>query len=134
MDRDEYELDKWFGGTKTNMSDITHTKKFHNINDTDSLKFISEISPDILVSFGIGKIRSEMLDLYKGRLVNLHGGNPEEYRGLDSHLWAIYHGDFDNLITKLPIFLRSVRFGSGRVMFKSLVKLLILVPKNDQTP
>ena len=42
-----------------------------------------------------------MLDLYKGRLVNLHGGNPEEYRGLDSHLWAIYHGDFDNLITVL---------------------------------
>ncbi len=37
MDRDEYELDKWFGGTKTNMSDITHTIKFHNINDYETL-------------------------------------------------------------------------------------------------
>ena len=46
--------------------------------------------------------------------------------------------DFDNPITKLPIFSRkcervgSVRVGSGRVIFKSLGKLLILVPKNGQ--
>jgi methionyl-tRNA formyltransferase len=31
----------------------------------------------------------------------LHGGHPEEYRGLDSHLWAIYHEDFNNLVTTL---------------------------------
>ena len=36
-------------------------------------------------------------------MVNLHGGNPEEYRGLDSHLWAIYHNEFINLITVLHL-------------------------------
>jgi hypothetical protein len=33
--------------------------------------------------------------------LNLHGGNPEYYRGLDSHWWAIYHSDWDNIMTTL---------------------------------
>ncbi len=34
-------------------------------------------------------------------MLNLHGGDPENYRGLDSHLWAIYHRDFEALVTTL---------------------------------
>ncbi len=33
--------------------------------------------------------------------MNLHGGDPEEYRGLDTHLWAIYHNDFGGPVTTL---------------------------------
>ena len=33
--------------------------------------------------------------------LNLHGGNPERYRGLDTHLWAIYHNDFHDLVTTI---------------------------------
>ena len=28
-------------------------------------------------------------------------GDPRQYRGLDTHLWAIYHGDFGGLVTCL---------------------------------
>ena len=34
-------------------------------------------------------------------IYNLHGGDPEIYRGLDTHLWAIFHKDFNNLYTTL---------------------------------
>ena len=103
VDRDNYELDRWFGGVKTKISDVALTKNVNNINDYETLKFLSEINPEVLISFGVGKIHSEIINLYGGRLVNLHGGNPEEYRGLDSHLWAIYHNDFINLITVLHL-------------------------------
>ena len=34
-------------------------------------------------------------------MINLHGGDPESYRGLDSHMWAIYHKEFHELITTI---------------------------------
>ena len=44
-----------------------------------------------------------MVSRFKGSIINLHGGDPEKYRGLDSHLWTIYHEDWDRLITCLHI-------------------------------
>ena len=31
----------------------------------------------------------------------MHGGDPQKYRGLDSHLWCLYHKDFNSLVTTL---------------------------------
>ncbi len=54
-------------------------------------------------------------------MLNLHGGNPEHYRGLDTHLWAIYHNDFDNLVSTL----HSVDSGidTGDIIFQSQIRL-----------
>ena len=38
-----------------------------------------------------------MIDLFPDGLLNVHRGIAQEYRGLDSDYWAIYHGDYDNL-------------------------------------
>ena len=53
------------------------------------------------VVFGTGRIGPALIAAYGGRLLNLHGGDPEAYRGLDTHLWAVYHGDFGALVTTL---------------------------------
>jgi hypothetical protein len=59
------------------------------------------IDADLIVSFGTGRIGPAAVAAWAGRLLNLHGGDPEEYRGLDTHLWAVYHGDFDAIVTAL---------------------------------
>ena len=42
-----------------------------------------------------------MISIFENKIFNLHGGDPEKYRGLDSHYWSIYHNDFKSLITTL---------------------------------
>ncbi len=56
---------------------------------------------DLAVSFGTGRIGPALVAEWAGRLLNLHGGDPEDYRGLDTHLWAVYHGDFAGIVTTL---------------------------------
>ena len=59
------------------------------------------ISPDIIIVFGTSRLRKGVIDVLPNAIYNLHGGDPQHYRGLDSHLWAIYHRDFDGLETTL---------------------------------
>jgi methionyl-tRNA formyltransferase len=51
--------------------------------------------------FGTGRISDDVRTSAARACLNLHGGSPEFYRGLDSHLWAMYHDDFDNVVTTL---------------------------------
>ena len=44
-----------------------------------------------------------MINVVPEKIFNLHGGDPQRYRGLDTHLWAIYHKDFGGLVTTLHI-------------------------------
>lgn len=102
-ERNAFEVEYWFGqgSAEPDIGEFTHCARFASLNDPDALKHVNTISPDIALVFGTGRLERGMLDLLPGRIFNLHGGNPEEYRGLDTHLWAIYHGDFDGLVTCL---------------------------------
>ena len=96
-----FERDRWFGGKDAKILDYAETVGVENINDSATLNLINEFSPDLVIVFGTGKILPAIIDLVPGRIVNLHGGDPEYYRGLDTHLWAIYHGELDQLVTCL---------------------------------
>lgn len=72
--------------------------RFHDVND--AAPQIREMNSELAISFGTGRIGPELRSIPKYCL-NLHGGNPEAYRGLDSHLWAIWHEDLENLETTL---------------------------------
>mgnify|MGYP001338633611 CR=1 FL=1 len=93
----EYEKKKWFNNKNIKLEQIIKNNKYRTINNQNIIKRINYIKPDVIISYGIGKIKKEILDKIKVNIFNLHGGNPEEYRGLDSHLWAIYHNDYKNL-------------------------------------
>lgn len=67
------------------------------VNSGPSLAAIRSIGPDFGIVFGTGKIGKEAIALFKDGLINVHRGIAQEYRGLDSDLWAIYHGDYGNL-------------------------------------
>ena len=53
--------------------------------------------------------------------INLHGGNPEYYRGLDCHLWAIYHNDWNNVVTTLHYIDEGI--DTGDIIFQSRVPI-----------
>jgi len=83
------------------ISDLVPAEEVSSISDDKAVEILKSARCDIIIVFGTGKIPKEIISLYPGRIMNLHGGNPEEYRGLDSHLWTIYNNDFENLITTL---------------------------------
>jgi methionyl-tRNA formyltransferase len=71
------------------------------MNGTEGISSLSTWQPDVAIVFGTGRLSSAVIESGPGCFLNLHGGDPEEYRGLDTHLWAIYHSDFGGLVTTL---------------------------------
>ena len=85
----------------------SYKKKFsnlfiQNINSKKTIDKIREYKPDIIIVFGTSILQKRIINFCKKtQLVNLHGGDPQKYRGLDSHLWCLYHKDFKSLVTTL---------------------------------
>jgi methionyl-tRNA formyltransferase len=100
-DRDEFERDCWFQGADRRLDEFVPTTTVDRMNDAEGLKAFADWQPDVAIVFGTGRLSSAVLENAPGCFLNLHGGDPEEYRGLDTHLWAIYHSDFGGLITTL---------------------------------
>lgn len=99
--RDQFELNKWFFGKKTSISDVATVKSFDSLNSSKAVEALSSERADIVITFGTGRLGEGVINLFPGKIFNLHGGDPALYRGLDSHLWAIYHQDFSSLVTTL---------------------------------
>ncbi|MBN1671867.1 MAG: hypothetical protein JXR37_12575 [Kiritimatiellae bacterium] len=99
--RDEYERDVLLAGAAARMDELTRTHTFENVNGPGCLSALEDLKPEVVIVFGTGRLRAAAIEMASVACLNLHGGNPEEYRGLDTHLWAIYHRDFDNLVTTL---------------------------------
>jgi len=100
-ERDIYECNTLFGGKEPHIEDFANCCSYQNINDNAATDRIRSLNPDVVVVFGTGIIKSPLLSMMNQRVINLHGGDPELYRGLDSHLWTIYHKSFDHLTTTL---------------------------------
>lgn len=101
--RDEYELHNLFEGHSSAIKSICKSYEVDSVNDGLSIALLNDINPDLLITFGTRRIGPDIISKFNGRIINLHGGDPESYRGLDSHLWAIYHDDFEALVTTLHI-------------------------------
>ena len=115
-----YEKQLWFKNKKVDFL----TAKAHyydDINDTQCINFIKKLNPNVVIVFGTGIIKKNLLDILPFNSYNLHGGNPEEYRGLDTNLWAIFHGDFKNCQTTLHKI--NKKLDTGKIVFKRKIKL-----------
>lgn len=115
--REIFEKDYFFSGNNVNLRELCEIIEVENINDRETIRFLENSKPNILISFGTRKIGHELINLYKNEIVNLHGGDPEKYRGLDSHLWAIYHNDWSALITTLHIL--NEKLDDGKIIQKN---------------
>lgn len=120
-ERDIYEIEKWFSGKDTKIEDIAKTTKFRSLNSIDAINLINEEETNISIVFGTRKINEHFINSYKGTILNLHGGDPEYYRGLDSHLWAMYHKDFDKITTTLHKL--DEKLDNGEIIFKKNIPI-----------
>ncbi len=95
-ERNAYECQTWFNGV------LPRIKDFAAAEDLTDLSLAADqvraFSPNLVIAFGTRILRGEMLCLHPDTF-NLHGGDPHTYRGSDTHLWAIWHRQFDELKT-----------------------------------
>ena len=97
----EHESQAWFGDAAPTFDQVAEVEEYVSLNDSKAVEAVAATEPDIVLVFGAGLLRPPVLDICPNGCVNLHSGDPENYRGLDCHLWAVYHGDFAALVTSL---------------------------------
>jgi folate-dependent phosphoribosylglycinamide formyltransferase PurN len=59
------------------------------INSIETVEKIKNLSPDLLICYGSSLIKSELLDLFKGRFLNVHLGLSPYYLGSGSNVWPL---------------------------------------------
>ena len=99
--RDAFECETWFLGKEPIIADLAPTRSFSSLSHPDAAKALADMQADVAVVFGTGKLAGPILNVLPHRLLNLHGGDPQDYRGLDTHLWAVYHSDFGAIVSCL---------------------------------
>lgn len=99
--RDDFEVQQWFHGDYPKFSNYAKVHTFPSMNENNAIASLKTEAPDVVLVFGTGFLKKQVIQACPRNLFNLHGGDPENYRGLDSHLWAIYHKDFSKLMTTL---------------------------------
>jgi len=99
--RDEYENKALLKNQKIEFKDFANTKFYDSVNKGKCVDDINSIRPNVIITFGTGIIKKDLINICPNGFINLHGGDPQFYRGLDSHLWAIYHKDFSQLVVTL---------------------------------
>jgi methionyl-tRNA formyltransferase len=120
-ERNSYEIAELLKKEKVFFTDFSKTKVFNNINDHECFRFVKDLKPDVIITFGTGIIKKNLISLCKDGFINLHGGDPEYYRGLDSHLWAIYNREFEYLSVTLHRL--NLSLDDGEIIEKDLIKL-----------
>ena len=121
LKRDDYESQRWFRGKKIGLNNFPNVYEVDEVNSIMAIEKLKEINPELILVFGTRLIKQEMISYFKNKIFNLHGGDPEKYRGLDSHYWSIYHKDFESLVTTLhrvtPI------LDNGEIVLQRKIKL-----------
>ena len=94
--RKQSENDFFREATKV-LSDYSIPKiiKKGTINDTDVVDEILELSPDLLICYGSSIIKSELVEKYSGKFLNVHLGLSPYYRGSGTNVWPIINNEFE---------------------------------------
>jgi methionyl-tRNA formyltransferase len=115
--RDQLEREVFFGGQPRPISAFAPCQEWTSMNRPEAVAALARARPDVVVVFGTGKLSPEVIAVCPQGIINLHGGDPEEYRGLDTHLWAIYHRDFANLVVCLHRL--NARLDDGEILARA---------------
>jgi len=120
-ERDQYESAELLSGAPATLDELAPVFRTPSVNGPDAVRELRRLRVDVAIVFGTGRLSPEVAGIPSTACLNLHGGNPEAYRGLDSHLWAVYHRDFANLVTTLH-FVRP-ELDTGEIVFSTTLPL-----------
>lgn len=117
-----YEKQKWFDNKQIKIKKQLKFLNTNNINSIKTVNFINFYNPNIIFSFGISRLKKDYLNKINRKIYNFHGGDTSFYRGLDSHLWSLYHNDIRGL--KNTLHEVDDKLDTGRIIFKEKLNLI----------
>mgnify|MGYP001384633905 CR=1 FL=1 len=82
--------------TLLNNNKLEGFTSYNSIIEVENINNLKDINSELSIVYGTGIIKKDLISQYKVML-NLHGGDPSKYRGLDTNLWAFFHSDFNNM-------------------------------------
>lgn len=97
IEEHSFEVEHFFKEISSELPSDLLTFEVGSVNSAESAEIMRNLNPDFGVVFGAGKISKDVIHMFPDGLINVHRGIAEEYRGLDSDLWAIYHHDYGNI-------------------------------------
>lgn len=121
----DYEKRNFFKDFDDQLDD-QNIKIFESVNEPSCIEYLKVVKPDFGLVFGTRKLEADVIKQFKDGAINIHRGIAEEYRGLDTNLWAIYHSDIDN--AGVTIHYVSQELDTGDIVFQERV----IYPKNIQ--
>jgi methionyl-tRNA formyltransferase len=63
------------------------------INDVKHVQNIINMNPEIIISYGCSIIKSELLNFFKQRFINIHLGLSPYYRGSGTNFWPFFNSE-----------------------------------------
>ena len=64
-----------------------------DINKPEHIGAICALGPDLLVAYGCSLIKGTLLEVFRGRFLNVHLGLSPYYRGAGTNFWALVNGE-----------------------------------------
>jgi folate-dependent phosphoribosylglycinamide formyltransferase PurN len=98
-----YEQARWFNHSEVRLRDVCNVVEVQSVNDTNFDEIATEFRYDLTLVFGTSILSRETIRRVASPILNFHGGDPQHYRGLDSHLWCAYHADREALKVALHV-------------------------------
>lgn len=72
---------------------VIETEYNQSLNENKIVQQIQKLNPDLILVCGCSILKSEIINIPKKGVLNLHGGLSQVYRGLWTTLWAVVHGE-----------------------------------------
>ncbi len=87
----------FFAQSLNSMRDQSNARKIAKgaINDADIVQEIIALNPDLLICYGSSLIKSELLQKFEGKFLNVHLGLSPYYRGAGTNIWPLINGEPD---------------------------------------
>lgn len=91
-EQDAFERERWAGRLSLDRFDPVSVPNFN-----EAAAQMAAWGPRRAVVFGARRLKPAVTGLFPDGMINVHRGIVQEYRGLDSDLWAAYHRDWGNI-------------------------------------
>jgi methionyl-tRNA formyltransferase len=85
--QDQYERETLLPSCQRSYTDIAETYFFPDLDEDACIKKAQQMKPDLILIIGTRKVSDEIINAPSVACLNLHGANPEEYKGFESYLW-----------------------------------------------
>jgi len=82
---------KFFKNSYINLDNVENIEVIEkNINSNSVEKFLKKINPDIVILYGVGFLKKNILKLLPKKTINIHTGITPRFKGDACNFWAFY--------------------------------------------